>query len=46
MEEDANKDTEAKIAEIKTLGKGKGSKVVDDLLQAVIDVKPHVPESR
>ncbi|QDS70951.1 hypothetical protein FKW77_007062 [Venturia effusa] len=46
MEEDANKDTEKKIAEIKGTGKEKGKKVVDDLLQAVMDVKPEAPESR
>jgi V-type H+-transporting ATPase subunit G len=46
MEEDANKDTEKKISEIKGTGKGKGQKVVDDLLQAVMDVKPEVPEAR
>ena len=46
MEEDANKDTEQKITEIKKTGKGKGTKVVDDLLQAVMDVKPEVPEVR
>jgi len=46
MEEDANKDTEKKIAEIKKTRQEKGTKVVDDLLQAVMDVKPQVPESR
>lgn len=46
MEEDANKDTEKKISEIQGTGKGKGKKVVDDLLQAVMDVKPEVPEAR
>lgn len=43
MEEDAGKDTEKKIAEIKTIGKDKGSKVVDDLLNAVTNVKPVAP---
>ena len=43
MEEDANKDTEKKIAEIKQIGKEKGSKVVDDLLSAVTNVKPVPP---
>ena len=43
MEEDANKDTEKKIAEIKKVGQAKGSKVVDDLLNAVTDVKPTPP---
>lgn len=45
MEEDANKDTEKKIAEIKKIGKEKGSKVVDDLLNAVTQVQP-VPPSK
>ena len=43
MEEDANKDTEKKLAEIKKLGKSKGSKVVDDLLNAVTNVIPEPP---
>jgi V-type H+-transporting ATPase subunit G len=43
MEEDANKDTEKKIAEIKKIGKDKGSQVVNDLLNAVTDVKPVPP---
>lgn len=46
MEEDATKETEKKISEIKGTGKGKGKKVVDDLLQAVMDVKPEVPATR
>lgn len=45
MEDDANKDTEKKIAEIKQIGKDKGSKVVSDLLKAVTEVKP-VPPTR
>lgn len=44
MEDDAAKDTEKKIAEIKKVKKGKGDKVIDDLLKAVMDVKPEVPE--
>jgi V-type H+-transporting ATPase subunit G len=43
MEDDANKDTEKKLVEIKGLGKSKGSKVVDDLLGAVTSVNPEVP---
>jgi len=43
MEEDASKDTEKKIAEIKKIGKEKGSKVVDDLLKAVTQVQPVAP---
>lgn len=45
MEEDANKDTEKKIAEIKKIGKERGSKVVDDLLKAVTEVQA-VPPSK
>jgi V-type H+-transporting ATPase subunit G len=45
MEDDAAKDTESKIAEIKKTGKGKGSKVVDDLLKAVMEVTPEVPDN-
>lgn len=45
MEDDANKDTEKKIEEIKKIGNDKGSKVVTDLLSAVTDVKP-VPPSK
>jgi Vacuolar (H+)-ATPase G subunit len=43
MEQDANKDTEKKLAEIKDISKSKGSKVVNDLLSAVIDVDPEPP---
>jgi V-type H+-transporting ATPase subunit G len=43
MEEDASKETDKKIAEIKSIGKSKGSKVVDDLLKAVISVDPEPP---
>jgi len=43
MEEDASKDTDKKITEIKKIGKDKGSKVVDDLLNAVTNVKPVAP---
>jgi V-type H+-transporting ATPase subunit G len=45
MEDDAAKDTESKIAEIKKIGKGKGGKVVDDLLKAVMEVTPEVPDN-
>jgi V-type H+-transporting ATPase subunit G len=40
LEEDASKDTETKLADIKKIGKSKGSKVVDDLLRAVVTVVP------
>ncbi|KAI9682825.1 MAG: H(+)-transporting V1 sector ATPase subunit G [Bathelium mastoideum] len=43
-EEDANKDTEEKINEIKGIGDKEGKKVVEDLLKAVFDVKPEVPD--
>lgn len=45
MEDDAAKDTDKKIAENKKLGKDKGKKVVDDLLKAVMEVKPEVPDN-
>jgi V-type H+-transporting ATPase subunit G len=43
MEEDANKETEKTIAEIKKIGKDKGSKVVEDLLNAVTQPQPVAP---
>ncbi len=43
MEEDANKDAQKQIEEIKKIGKEKGPKVVDDLLNAVTNVKPVPP---
>jgi V-type H+-transporting ATPase subunit G len=43
MEEDANRETGAKLEEIKKVGKEKGNKVVEDLLQAVMDVHPEPP---
>ncbi|TKA79827.1 V-type proton ATPase subunit G [Cryomyces minteri] len=43
-EEDANKDTEAKLKEIKEIGEKSGSKVVEDLLHAVMNVQPEVPD--
>jgi len=43
MEEDANRETESKLAEIKRVGKEKGNKVVQDLLQAVMDVNLEPP---
>ncbi|KAL1387026.1 H+-ATPase G subunit [Phyllosticta capitalensis] len=42
-EEEANKETEAKIKEIKDIGSKSGSKVVEQLLAAVTDVKPEPP---
>ena len=43
-EEDADKDTEKKLDEIKQIGQKTGPKVVDDLLEAVVTVKPVVPD--
>lgn len=43
-EEDAEKDTEAKLKEIEQIGKKLGSKVIEQLLQAVSDVRPQVPD--
>ncbi len=40
MEENANKETEVKLAEIKKIGGSKGQTVVDDLLNAVVNVNP------
>jgi len=42
-EEDADKDTEQKLEEIKQIGKKTGPQVVDQLLKAVMDVRPQVP---
>ncbi|PYH42214.1 uncharacterized protein BP01DRAFT_359666 [Aspergillus saccharolyticus JOP 1030-1] len=43
-EEDANKEAEVKLQEIKVAGNEKGSKVVDDLIHALIEVKPEASE--
>ncbi|EAW10915.1 uncharacterized protein ACLA_065490 [Aspergillus clavatus NRRL 1] len=43
-EEDANKEAEVKVEDIHAAGKEKGGKVVDDLIHAVIDVKPEPSE--
>ncbi|KZF24249.1 V-type ATPase [Xylona heveae TC161] len=42
-EDEANKEAEAKIKEIQQIGEKLGSKVVEELLQAVVNVKPEVP---
>ncbi|KAL4975923.1 H+-ATPase G subunit-domain-containing protein [Aspergillus desertorum] len=39
-EDDANKEAEVKLEEIKKAGKEKGPKVVEKLIQALVDVKP------
>ncbi|KAI9798631.1 MAG: hypothetical protein M1825_005055 [Sarcosagium campestre] len=43
-EADADQDAESKIKEIKASGGKSGKKVVDDLLQAVTNVEPEVPD--
>ncbi|KAK8194376.1 hypothetical protein M8818_007566 [Zalaria obscura] len=43
-EEDADKETEEKLQEIKALKDKAGKKVVEDLLKAVTDVQPVVPD--
>ncbi|KAF2093433.1 vacuolar ATPase [Rhizodiscina lignyota] len=42
-EEDADKETEGKLKEIKEIGSKSGQKVVDDLLNAVVNPKPVPP---
>jgi len=43
-EDEANKEAEAQIVEIKQAGKKSQDKVVAELLKAVFDVKPVAPE--
>ena len=43
-EDDANVQTEDKLKEIRGISDEHGKKVVDDLLKAVTDVKPQVPD--
>ncbi|KAI2468005.1 H+-ATPase G subunit-domain-containing protein [Annulohypoxylon bovei var. microspora] len=43
-EDEANKEADAKIKEIQAAGEKSQSKVVEDLLNAVFDVKPVPPE--
>ena len=43
-EEDANKDADNKLKEIKGIGSKSGDKVVEDLLKLVTEVKPQVPQ--
>ncbi|KAI1098767.1 H+-ATPase G subunit-domain-containing protein [Jackrogersella minutella] len=43
-EDEANKEADAKITEIHAAGKKSQGKVVEDLLNAVFEVKPHPPE--
>ncbi|CAA9967106.1 hypothetical protein PTNB73_10378 [Pyrenophora teres f. teres] len=42
-EEDAKKDTDAKVKEIEEIGNKSGSKVVEQLIQAVITANPNPP---
>lgn len=42
-EEDANREAERKVEETKKIGSEKGSKVVEDLLNAVTNVQPVPP---
>lgn len=43
-EEDAEKETQQKLEEIKKVGDKTGPKVVQDLINAVMEVKPVVPD--
>ncbi|KAI9677371.1 MAG: hypothetical protein M1817_006323 [Caeruleum heppii] len=43
-EEDADKEADQKMKEMKDVGSKSGDKVVDDLLKAVTDVKPEAPD--
>lgn len=43
-EEDANKDAEVKVKEIKEAGKKSGDKVIADLIKAVTTPRPEVPD--
>ncbi|KAF2676965.1 V-type ATPase [Lentithecium fluviatile CBS 122367] len=45
-EDDAKKDTDAKVQEIQGIGKKSGSKVVEQLIAAVTDPKPEPPRGR
>jgi V-type H+-transporting ATPase subunit G len=43
-EEDAKKDTDAKVKEIDEIGNKSGGKVVDQLMAAVVNAKPEPPK--
>ncbi|KAI9817262.1 MAG: hypothetical protein M1827_001375 [Pycnora praestabilis] len=43
-EEDANKEAEEKMNEIKEIEGKSGDKVIEDLLKAIMEVKPEVPD--
>lgn len=44
-EEEANKEAESQLEEIKVAGKKSGDKVIKDLIYAVVEVKPEVPSA-
>lgn len=43
-EEDAEKDTNQQLEDLKKLEEETGPSVIDDLLKAVVDVRPQAPE--
>jgi V-type H+-transporting ATPase subunit G len=43
-QDDASKDADVKVKEIDSAGKKTGSKVVDDLIKAVMTPSPEVPD--
>ncbi|EEQ86782.2 V-type ATPase, G subunit [Blastomyces dermatitidis ER-3] len=43
-EEEANKEAEAKVQEIKDIGQKKGGQVIEDLIHAVTEVQPQLPK--
>ncbi|RMY99914.1 hypothetical protein D0860_08158 [Hortaea werneckii] len=45
-EEQAEKDTQKELDSIKEIGNKQGGKVVDDLVKAVMEVHPQVPDKR
>jgi len=45
-EEDAKKDTDAKVKEVEELGKKSGGKVVDQLIEAVVNAHPEPPQKQ
>ncbi|EEP77269.1 V-type ATPase, G subunit [Uncinocarpus reesii 1704] len=44
-EDDADKDAEVKLQDIHAASKAKGERVVEDLIHAVLNVQPEVPEN-
>ena len=45
-EEDAKKDTDTKVKEIDGIGNKSGSKVVDQLIEAVVNAHPEPPRQQ